>query len=80
MSNTLLTWAIALCAVVGVVVRPFKWPEAVWVVAGVALLVVFGLLPVDAAINAIGKGTDVYLFLIGMLLLAEVGRHEGLFD
>ena len=80
MSNTLLTWAIALFAVVGVVVRPFKWPEAGWVAAGAALLVVFGLLPVDAAINAIGKGTDVYLFLIGMLLLAEVGRHEGLFD
>ena len=26
------------------------------------------------------KGTDVYLFLIGMMVLAELGRHEGLFD
>jgi addiction module HigA family antidote len=29
---------------------------------------------------AAAKGTDVYLFLIGMMLLAEVARKEGLFD
>ena len=28
----------------------------------------------------IGKGTDVYLFLIGMMLIAELARQEGLFD
>lgn len=80
MNTTLLTWTIVLCTVIGVVTRPFKWPEAVWAVAGAALLVAFGLLPVDAAIQAIGKGTDVYLFLLGMMLLSEVGRREGLFD
>ena len=80
MSNTLLTWTIALFAIVGVIVRPFKWPEAVWATTGAVLLVVLGLLPLDAALNAVGKGTDVYLFLIGMMLLAEVGHREGLFD
>lgn len=29
---------------------------------------------------AILKGTDVYLFLVGMMVLAEVARQEGLFD
>ena len=29
---------------------------------------------------AAGKGTDVYFFLAGMMLLAEVARTEGLFD
>ncbi len=29
---------------------------------------------------AAGKGVDVYFFLIGMMLLAEVARKEGLFD
>jgi arsenical pump membrane protein len=80
MSNTLLTWTIVLFAIVGVIVRPFKWPEAVWATTGAVLLVVLGLLPLDAALNAVGKGTDVYLFLIGMMLLAEVGHREGLFD
>jgi len=33
-----------------------------------------------AALTAAGKGTDVYLFLTGMMLLSEAARHEGLFD
>ena len=32
------------------------------------------------ALAAAGKGTDVYFFLVGMMLLAEVARKEGLFD
>ena len=32
------------------------------------------------ALAAAGKGIDVYFFLIGMMLLAEVARKEGLFD
>ena len=47
---------------------------------GALLLVVLKLLsPVDALIG-VGKGTDVYLFLTGMMLLAETAREEKLFD
>jgi arsenical pump membrane protein len=42
--------------------------------------VALGLLPWRDALSAAGKGTDVYLFLAGMMLLSEVARHEGLFD
>ncbi|MFM0040501.1 arsenic transporter [Paraburkholderia sediminicola] len=80
MNSVFLSWGIAIAATAGVITRPFKWPEAVWAVAGALLLVSLGLLPVDLAIEAIGKGTDVYLFLFGMMLLSEVGRREGLFD
>ncbi len=38
------------------------------------------LLPWPDALAAAAKGTDVYFFLIGMMLLAEVARQEGLFD
>lgn len=76
----LATWAICGLAAVGVLVRPFRAPEAVWAVGGAVLLVVLGLVPPDAAATAIGKGTDVYLFLIGMMLLSEAAREEGLFD
>jgi arsenical pump membrane protein len=31
-------------------------------------------------VRAIGKGLDVYLFLIGMMLLSEIARREGLFE
>ena len=80
MNSIFLSWGIAAVATAGVITRPFKWPEAVWAVAGALLLVSLGLLPVHLAIEAIGKGTDVYLFLFGMMLLSEVGRREGLFD
>lgn len=74
------TWGIAAAATFGVIVRPFNWPEFIWAVIGAGLLVACRLLPWQDALAAAGKGTDVYLFLIGMMLLAEVARKEGLFD
>ncbi len=67
-------------ATLGVLVRPFRWPEAVWACGGAVTLVLSGLLPVAAAGQAVGKGLDVYLFLTGMMLLSETARREGLFD
>ena len=72
--------AIAALATAGVIVRPFKAPEAVWAVLGGLALLVLGLLPWAEGLRAIGKGTDVYLFLTGMMLLSETARREGLFD
>jgi arsenical pump membrane protein len=74
------TWAIAAIATAGVIVRPFGTPEAFWAVLGAAILVLAGLVSPGDALVGIGKGTDVYLFLIGMMLLAETARAEGLFD
>jgi len=77
---TTATCCIAALATAGVVIRPFQLPEAVWAVAAAALLVVSGLLSWSDALAGIGKGTDVYLFLTGMMLIAEMARQEGLFD
>ncbi len=74
------TWAVAALATLGVITRPFNLPEAVFAVLGAALVVILGLLSAADALQGVGKGTDVYLFLIGMMLLAEVARQEGLFD
>jgi arsenical pump membrane protein len=74
------TWSIAGMATFGVIVRPFGWPEYVWAMLGAALLVLLGLLPLADAAGAVVKGTDVYLFLIGMMTLAELARREALFD
>jgi arsenical pump membrane protein len=78
--NNAIICGIAGCATLGVIVRPFRMPEYVWAMLGAAMLVVFGLLPWRDALAAAGKGTDVYLFLVGMMLLSEVARQEGLFD
>ncbi|WP_031496352.1 arsenic transporter [Bryobacter aggregatus] len=78
--SAVLIWLIATGVILGVLFRPRQWPEAIWASLGAILLIAAGLLPVEDAIAAIGRGSDVYLFLIGMMLLAELARLEGVFD
>ncbi|CCH00227.1 arsenical pump membrane protein [Fibrella aestuarina BUZ 2] len=73
-------WIIALLAIAGIIIRPFNVPEFVWAVAGAVLLLLLGLITPTDALAGIGKGTDVYLFLTGMMLLAETARDQQLFN
>ena len=43
-------------------------------------MIAFRLVRLKAAGQAVAKGTDVYLFLIGMMLLSELAREQGVFD
>jgi len=78
--QTIWTWNIIALATAGVFLRPFRLPEAIWAFVGAAALILFGLLPWRDALQGVEKGIDVYLFLIGMMLIAELARIEGLFD
>jgi arsenical pump membrane protein len=76
---------ILLLLIVGVsillmLVRPRGIAEFYWVGAGAILLVVLRLIPLKLAGRAIAEGSDVYLFLIGMMLLSELAREQGVFD
>ena len=73
-------WLIAALAIFAVITRPWGLPEAVWAVAGAGVLVLGSLVSWAQARAAVLEGTDVYLFLAGMMLLAELARTEGLFD
>ncbi|HEX8543725.1 MAG TPA: arsenic transporter [Pseudomonas sp.] len=73
-------WIVAALATCGVILRPWRVPEFVWAMGGAILLTVSGLIPPHAALHAVGEGLDVYLFLIGMMVLAELARQQGLFD
>ena len=75
-----IIWLVAAAAVLGILTRPWALPEAVWAVIGAAILVLGSLLSWSQARAAVLQGTDVYLFLAGMMLLAELARTEGLFD
>ena len=75
----LATFLIAGSAVFGVIARPWNVPEAVWAMLGAGAAVGFSLIPWPDALAAVGDGADVYLFLTGMMLLAELARREGLF-
>ncbi len=80
MIHAYAVFGITAAATAGVILRPWRVPEAVWAVSGAALLVALRLLAPADALAGVGKGTDVYEFLIGMMLLAELARREGLFD
>lgn len=64
----------------GILVRPRGLPEWVAATGGALALVGFGLLSPSETVAAIARGNDVYLFLAGMMLLAEVARRAGVFD
>lgn len=71
---------IAILTIAGIIIRPFKIPEMVWAVAGAALLLIFRLISFADATSGILKAVDVYLFLLGMMMLAETARNEGVFE
>jgi arsenical pump membrane protein len=76
---------ILLPSIVGVsillmLMRPRGIAEVYWIGGGVALLIVLRLVSFDLAGKAIARGTDVYFFLIGMMLLSELAREHGVFD
>ena len=77
---SLALWGISALAILGILLRPWKLPEYVWAGGAALLLTATGLIPWQAALGAVGKGLDVYLFLIGMMVLAELARQQGLFD
>ncbi len=78
--NHIAIWVISFLAIAGVIIQPFKIVEAVWAVTGAGLLVISGLILPGDSLTGIAKGTDVYLFLAGMMMLAETAREEKLFD
>ncbi|MDN3580794.1 arsenic transporter [Mucilaginibacter flavus] len=78
--TNLTIWIISFFAIAGVIIRPFKVPEFVWALTGAIVLLIAGLISPTEGLNGASKGTDVYLFLTGMMLLAETAREEKLFD
>jgi arsenical pump membrane protein len=72
--------AIVALSILLMLVRPRGVAEVYWVGSGALLLVLLRLIPLRLAGRAIAEGSDVYLFLIGMMLLSELAREHGVFD
>jgi len=79
-TSNLCILLIALLSIGGVIIRPFKIPEVMWAVSGALLLLIFRLIAPIEAWDSTLKGLDVYLFLLGMMMLAETARNEGVFE
>ena len=78
-THSMILTIVAL-SILLMLVRPRNIPEVYWVGGGAILLVALRLVPLKAAGKAVAEGTDVYLFLIGMMLLSELAREQGVFD
>ncbi len=78
-SHTLLVLIVAI-SILLMLIRPRDIPEVYWVGGGAILLIVLRLIPLKLAGKAAAQGSDVYLFLIGMMLLSELAREHGVFD
>ena len=77
---SVLILLIAALSILLMLLRPRGIPEVVWVGSGALLLVLLRLIPLRLAGKAIAQGSDVYLFLIGMMLLSALARNNGVFD
>lgn len=80
LTRTLLTALIALLTLIGIMVRPFKWNEALIALAGAALLLLLGLIPLLEALNTLVSDWNTFLFFLGMMGLSALAEVAGLFD
>jgi arsenical pump membrane protein len=78
-AHILLALIVAI-SILLMLIRPRNVPEVYWVGGAAILLVVLRLIPLKLAGKAAAEGSDVYLFLIGMMLLSELAREHGVFD
>jgi arsenical pump membrane protein len=78
--SSLLIWTISLASILCMLVRPRRIAEAYWACGGAILLILTRLIALPQAMHAVYEGWDVYLFLTGMMILAEVAREEGVFE
>ncbi|WP_213804375.1 arsenic transporter [Granulicella sp. dw_53] len=79
LTHVLLLFIVAL-SILLMLLRPRGIPEVYWIGAGALLLLALRLVPLRLAGRAVMEGSDVYLFLIGMMLLSELAREHGVFD
>ena len=80
MTGTILLVAIVAASIGLMLRKPRGIAEVWWTSAGAALLLALRLISPRLAVHAVAEGMNVYLFLIGMMLLSGLAEREGVFD
>ncbi len=73
-------WLVSLASILCMLWRPRRISEVWWICGGALVLVITRLIPLRRVAHAVYEGLDVYLFLAGMMILAEMAREEHVFD
>jgi arsenical pump membrane protein len=80
LTTTLLTVIIAIVTLLGIMIRPFRWNEAIFALAGAVLLLVIGLISPVNAFFTLYKDWNIFFFFLGMMSLSALAETAGLFD
>ncbi len=75
-----VTLAVFAAMLVLVGLRPKRWPEAIWTVAGGRAMVALGLVTPRQALTAGLAGKNALLFLLSLLALSVLVGKSGFFD
>jgi arsenical pump membrane protein len=79
-TKTILTSAVGLLTLVGIMTRPFRWNEAVIAMAGAGVLLVLGLIQPRDALFTLVRDWNTFLFFLGMMGISALAEAAGLFD
>jgi Na+/H+ antiporter NhaD/arsenite permease-like protein len=78
--KTSLTCLIGLATLIGIMMRPFRWNEAIIAMVGGAVLLLLGLIaPADAFLTLI-RDWNRFPFFLGMMGISALAEAAGLFD
>jgi len=71
---------IVTVSILLMLIRPGNIAESYWIGAGVLLLLLLRLVNLNFLRRGLLEAADVCFFLIGMMLLSELAREQGVFD
>ncbi len=80
LTTTLLTVIIAIVTLLGIMIRPFRWNEAIFALSGAVLLLIIGLISPVNAFFTLYKDWNIFLFFLGMMSLSALAEAGGMFD
>ena len=78
--KTVLILVIAIAALLGIMLRPFKLNEATFALIGAGLLLVLGLVSAGSAYSTLIRDWNTFFFFLGMMSLSALAEIAGLFD
>ncbi len=67
-------------AMAGIIVRPRDLPEAVFALAGGAVMLITGFVPPVQSLTTIASHWNVFLFFLGLFTISSVADLAGIFD
>ncbi|MHB8596264.1 MAG: ArsB/NhaD family transporter [Ktedonobacteraceae bacterium] len=80
LTTTLLTVIIAIVTLLGIMIRPFRWNEAIFALSGAVLLLIIGLISPVNAFFTLYKDWNIFFFFPGMMSLSALAETAGMFD